>query len=380
MKKHYLYIAILTAISTLLFHSCTKPETLPEEPATETLQKVELTEVQAANAGLATAKPSFQPVAGVLNTTGRVDLPPDRAVMLSVPIGGTISEMNLLPGTPFKKGQVLAEVSDMAILALKEEYLLLKLDQALMKAELDRLRLVRNQDAAGERQFKKVETELQKLAVRIGALRGKLQLLSIDYEKLDEQNLDAKMQLRAPFDGFVGNVLATKGSYVKPESVIAELIDPQDLHLMFTVLEPEIGQLEAASAIEAESPAFPGKIFTAKILLLGRSLNAQRQLEVHAHFDQVYRQLFPGLFMQVRVKTQSARELTVPSEAVVRFGAKEYCFRKIGALAFEPVEVITSGSSNGRTAIRSGLSTEDEIATRGAYVLLMKWKNAPEED
>jgi cobalt-zinc-cadmium efflux system membrane fusion protein len=309
-----------------------------------------------------------------------VDLPPDRAVMLSAPIGGTISEINLLPGTPFKKGQVLVELSDLAILALKEEYLLLKLDQVLMKAELDRLQLVRNQDAAGERQFKKVETELQKLAVRIGALRGKLQLLNIDHEKLNEQNLDAKMQLRAPFDGFVGNVLATKGSYVKPESVIAELIDPQDLHLMFTVLEPEIGQLDTASAIEAESPAFPGKVFTAKILVLGRSLNAQRQLEVHAHFDQVYRQLFPGLFMQVRVKTQSARELTVPSEAVVRFGAKEYCFRKTGALEFEPVEVITSGSSNGRTAIRSGLSTEDEIATRGAYVLLMKWKNTPEED
>jgi cobalt-zinc-cadmium efflux system membrane fusion protein len=76
------------------------------------------------------------------------------------------------------------------------------------------------------------------------------------------------------------------------------------------------------------------------------------------------------------------KALTIPEEAVVRFGNNQYIFRQVKPLTFEMVEVQTEQAGKGLLAISStALNLEnEELVIASAYSVLGKLKNSAEEE
>jgi cobalt-zinc-cadmium efflux system membrane fusion protein len=88
------------------------------------------------------------------------------------------------------------------------------------------------------------------------------------------------------------------------------------------------------------------------------------------------------MFMNAEIEVQSSNSWTLPSDAVVSFKNKQYVFIAKGKNSFEMIEIKTGNTENGFTEIRfdNNLSFEQSnFVIGGAYNLLMKVKNAPDE-
>jgi len=368
----------LLLFGSFLSFSCGSPQV--EAPVvSEESSIITLSDVQLKNAEITTENPQIRELSDIINTLGSIDLPPTHRLALSVPIGGIVTEIDLLPGMKIKKGQILLTLRDMKYLELKESYLLLNLEWNKIKSEFTRYKILKEQDAVSEKQFKEMESTYLQLEIKRAVIKSQLTTLGIASEKLNAENLNPNLTIYSPVDGYVSNIHISKGEYVNPDRPMLELIDPSDIHLTMNILESDLGKLAEELPFEAISNTYPKNTYTGHILLIGKDLDEQRMVEVHAHFDKEYPELLAGMSMNVVIHSKKLSVLTVSESAVIQFGAVHYLFIQKSTNEFEGIEVEPGISENGLVEIKTKLDPKSKVVTKGSYTLLMKWKNAAEE-
>ena len=88
------------------------------------------------------------------------------------------------------------------------------------------------------------------------------------------------------------------------------------------------------------------------------------------------------MFMNAEIEIQSKEAYTLPEDAIVRYGNKQYVFAARDSSIFEMLEAQTGNSEHGYTALLPSATLHPEsqtYVTKGAYSLLMKLKNKEEE-
>ncbi|WP_217451902.1 efflux RND transporter periplasmic adaptor subunit [Mucilaginibacter humi] len=125
----------------------------------------------------------------------------------------------------------------------------------------------------------------------------------------------------------------------------------------------------------------PVKKHAGTILLIGRNLSADRNADVHCHFETYDKTLVPGTYMNAEIQVKNAQAYAIASEAIVQFEGKQYIYKVIGNREFEMTEVNTGESENGFTEIISptkDMTSNAVFVIQGAYSLLMLMKNKAE--
>ena len=83
--------------------------------------------------------------------------------------------------------------------------------------------------------------------------------------------------------------------------------------------------------------------------------------------------------MNAEVELKNNKAMTLPEEAVVRFGNSEFVFVELKKGNYEMMEVQTGGKEKGYVEIINSENLKNRpIVVTGAYSLLMKLKNTEE--
>jgi cobalt-zinc-cadmium efflux system membrane fusion protein len=125
----------------------------------------------------------------------------------------------------------------------------------------------------------------------------------------------------------------------------------------------------------------PGKKHQCEILLIGKDLSADRNTDVHCHFETYDKSLVPGTYMNAEIEVKNNSAFVLPADAFVRFEGKQYVFRAKANNQYDMIEVTEGESENGFTEILDQLPGElsgADFVTSGAYSLLMSLKNKAE--
>ena len=363
--------------------SCRTNNTPAVEEAYDSLttNHVQLTSAQIQHVGIEVGQPRRDTVSTVLHLQGKIDVPPHSVVSLSFPLGGYLKSTSLMPGMHVRKGQVLATLEDMQFIQLQQDYLMAKTRLTLAEAEYNRQRDLNASKASSDKVYQQAKTTFESERILVSALAQKLRLIDLNPDMISPETISKEAHLRSPIDGYVAKVNVNIGKYTAPTDNLFELIDPRDIHLALNVFEGDLIKIAVGQRVMAYTNTHPNKKYPAAIIIGNRTLNDDRMAEIHCHFDGTYPELAPGMFMNGEVAVQSHDALTVPEQAVVRWDNKYYVFVQREDREFEMTEVKTGDSNNGRTAIESAAITEQShIVTRNAYALLMKMRNAEEED
>ena len=113
--------------------------------------------------------------------------------------------------------------------------------------------------------------------------------------------------------------------------------------------------------------------------MIGHSLTAEKNTEVHCHFKKYDKSLVPGMYMNAEIELKNVSAITVPEESVVRFGNFEYIFVELKKNHFEMIEIKTGAKEDGYVEIINNEKLDNQpIVIKGAYSLLMKLKNSEE--
>ncbi len=172
---------------------------------------------------------------------------PVNFVKLAFRVPGQIISLPVVEGQKVKKGDLIAQVDpreiNIQLSAAKANYV-------TAKAQLER----------NERLLQRQAVSLQEME----SVRAQYEQARASYEA--QTNNLADTYLRAPFDGFIAKRSVENYQRIQPGMSVAELVDPRDLQVLFTIPDRAIGQITAPTlAFEVEFENFPGQKFEAKL-------------------------------------------------------------------------------------------------------------------
>lgn len=377
MQSKYIYILLLIILS-----SCgSKTTPAAEQATTETETLVVLNDAQLSNAKIETGQLDRRSISTTLTLHGKIDVPPQNMISVSMPLGGFLKSTQLLPGMPVRKGEVIAVMEDQQYIALQQEYLMAKSKNVYAKAEYQRQQTLNQSKASSDKVYQQSEMDYQTASITENALAEKLRLVGIKPESLTANNLSRTIPILAPITGYVSKVNVNIGKYVNPSDILFELINPEDIHLNLQVFEKDLALLAVGQKLKAFNNTYPDKKHPCEIILISQDLSADRSAEVHCHFEDYDRLLLPGMYMNAEVQVKTNNSLGINEEAIVSYLGKDYVFVVIDNHQFEMIEISRGNTEKGFCEIISKNVTELEtkkIVTKGAYALLMQLKNKSE--
>ena len=374
MNKVIVFLSLL-----LIAFSCKSRKAEPKQTETTTSENVVvLTDEQYKNAGVELGKLQQQSISSIFRTNGKIDVPPQNRVSISVPMGGYLKTTRLLPGMQVNRGAVLAVIEDPQYIQLQQDYLTAKAQFAFNEAEYLRQKELNESKATSDKVFAQTRATYQTQLVLIRSLEQKLQLIGLKPDRINVGNISKSINIYSPIRGFVSAVNVNIGKYVNPSDVLIELVDPSDIHLALTVFEKDVNKLFIGQKLMAYTNTNPGKKYPCTIILVSKHLSDDRATEVHCHFEKYDKELLPGMFMNADIDVQSRNAYGLPSDAIVNYENKQFVFVAKEKNQFEIVQVTPGSSENGYTEIddQSVVKLKDRnVAVKGAYNLLMKLKN-----
>lgn len=376
MKCHNLFVIFLAA-----FASCSTNQTVTEQKTADVPENVvTLTTTERKTAGMELGKPEKGLASSFLKVSGLVDVPPQNVVSVSFPIGGYLVSTRLLPGMRVRKGEAIAQMQDQSLIQMQQDYLVAKAKVGFLQKEYERQKLLNVTKTTSDKVLEQTQSEYQTQRILVSSLREKLRLVRIDAGSLNENNIRRSVAIYSPIDGYVSAVHVNIGKYVNPSDVLFELVNPNDLHLSIKVFEKDLSLLQPGQKVKVNLVNNPEKTYEAKVSLISKNLDNDRSAEVHCHFSNGTADLLPGMFANATIETKTTDAVTVPEDAVVRWGANHYLFVQKKADSFAMEEVTVGTTSNGRTEIRS--APEDllgqTVISKNAYTALMKLQNKAE--
>ncbi len=376
-------IYILFFLVTTLMSCSSEPKVESENITTEinASTKVNLTKEQAVLAQLVTEPIKLGKMKGSVHLNGVVDVPPTGIASVSIPMGGYVQDISLIPGTFVKKGQVLATVKDPAYVQLQENYLATKAKLSYLQQDLDRQKSLLTQEAVSKKAFQQVQVEFNANTIQLKALSEQLKLINIQPELLSTENMTSLVKLISPISGYITKVNINRGKYVTPSDILLEIMDPNDIHAAITIYEKDIANFRVGMKGTVSLTQDPSRTYPVTILAVSQNINEDKTGLLHCHFDQVPKNVLPGMFLTADLIVESQEAILIPIGAVQRFQGKDYIFFQNAPNEFEAIAIEINQSNKDFISVNK-LNAKDwvgkQVVTKNGFSLLGMLMNKSE--
>ncbi|MDE2564401.1 MAG: efflux RND transporter periplasmic adaptor subunit, partial [Burkholderiales bacterium] len=181
----------------------------------------------------------------------------------------------------------------------------------------------------------------------------------------------ARITLRAPIGGVVVELGVRPGMTVAPGAMLFRINGLATVWADAQVPESQAFLLRPGAAVQATSPAAPGRTFSGRVQAVLPAVDPRtRTLTARMVLANRGGALVPGMFVQMRLAgAGTGAALLVPSEAVIRTGRRAIVVLATGDGHFRPVPVRTGLDSGGRTEILSGLQAGQQVVASGQFLI-----------
>jgi membrane fusion protein, multidrug efflux system len=306
-------------------------------------------------------------------------------------VDGKLITVNFSEGQDVKKGDVLGEIDPVIYKAQYDQAVAKKAqDEALLANQ--RLDLIRYQQLATSNAGSKQQADTQRAVVA-----QQEALVNADQAAID--NAQATLgytKIIAPLSGRAGLRQVDQGNIIHAADVTGLVIitQLQPIAVQFSLPQQQIVRVNAASAKGTLAVDVFGNdgvtvVDTGKLTGIDNQVDPTTgTLKLKAEFPNGRFQLWPGQFVNVRLKVETIEKaIVVPTSAVQRgpAGTFSYVIGPDNVATAKPV-VVTQQNEND-AVVASGLTTSDRVVTTGfanlsdgAKVLIGENSQAPSAD
>lgn len=346
-------------------------------------------------------------IRSVVSTNGKIE--PVNNFEAHAPISTSVRRVLVKEGDSVKQGQLLVVLDDAdaraqaaraqtQLRAAKAELgaterggnqeEVLDLEAQLVKAgtdrdsaqrNLDALRKLEQQGAASAGEVRDAENTLARAFAQLTFLRKKqtkrysnAELARVAAQGTEAQasydaaqDVLAKANVRAPFNGIVYSLPAKQGGFVAAGDLLLQVADLRNVMVRAFVDEPDVARLASGNPIEITWDAVPGRMWRATVTVIPSTvkLHGSRNVgETTSIVDNKDLKLLPNINVGVTiVAAEHDNVLVVPREAVRMDDSKPYVLLVAGH-ELKRRNVETSLSNLTQVEITRGLSARDLIA------------------
>ena len=355
------------------------------------------------------SRPVIRPVRPFVDFTGTTRA--IESVEIRARVGGVLREQRFEPSQIVKKDQVLFVIEPEQYQAARDEAAALLssaiADSALKESNLERVGIAIETNAVSKQDLDRAQAERDAAVASVLAARARLSRAQLDFEYT---------RVRSPTTGQVGRRLVDPGNLVGfgEQTLLTTVNRIQPIHVLFNAPEwvvlamlRAMDEADIQQAAESDSPTArsePDRVvqvrvgtaadadsfpFQGYVDFVGNTVDPSTgTIEIRAEFDNEDLDLFPGLFVRVRVLGVEARDQILVDERAIGtdLGGKyvflvgegdivERVYVKVGQPQPDGTIVVEEGIgpddtyiSNGLLRARPGLPvvplTEEEMARR----------------
>jgi len=375
------YSVLLMLILFFAVQCNKKEETVAKPTAPKDESVVVLTDAQISNTPIETMSLSVKNISTVLKINGKIDVPPQNLVSVSVPLGGYLKSTNLLPGMQVKKGQVIAIIENPQLIQLQQDYLMAKSKLHFAELDYNRQKKLNQSQASSDKVMQQAQSEMNNQRIMMNTLAEQLLLVNINPGSLTSGSIRKSVPVYSIINGFVSKVHVNIGKFVNPSDVLFELINPNDIHLNLKVYEKDLEILKIGQRFTAYTNTQPDKKYVGEIILISKDINADGTADIHCHFEKYDQNLTPGMYMNAEIETETSFSNALPEESVVNFEGENYVFVEKKKQTYKLIPVTLGEAENGFVQIKNvEVFKNRKIVSKNAYTLLMKLKNTASEE
>ncbi|MBI1222650.1 MAG: HlyD family efflux transporter periplasmic adaptor subunit [Bacteroidetes bacterium] len=371
----------LLYLSSILLLACNNTST----PVAEDVAQInpdknsfELSDKALQTIGLVADVPKFSEITGEIDVNGMLDIPPDQNVSYSLPYSGKITQIPLINGMKIKKGKLLFEIENPVFLDMQEQFLRNKSDLETARLNYQRQAELAKDKINAQKDLEDAKNQLQQLEAAYESSKEKLELLNYNPATLTAENLSPKTRFYSDKDYWVKMVHVNMGTFVQSGNLIVELLDLSHLHLELKVFEKDLNKLYIGQKIQFRLQ-HEEQIRSASIYLIGKSIDAERTVQVHGHLDSDEGNLLPGIFIHASILIAGDSSWWLPSSALQVWQGKNYLFEQVGKNTFHMLEIKNPDIRNNKLLLDQEYRGRKFVNT-GAFELLAFMQNANEEE
>ncbi|MEN9800085.1 MAG: hypothetical protein RL653_3782 [Pseudomonadota bacterium] len=271
-------------------------------------------------------------------------------------VSGQVTQVLVERGMPVRKGQVLAVVDSRAagfqVAAAEAQSQAARTQSQMAKQDCERADLLFTQGSLAKSEYERMMTACTAQLYQANAAAANAALA---------HKVAGDTQIRAPFDGIIGERFVNLGEYVQPPSRVASVYAVDPVRVNLSVPEQAVGLVRAGQSLQLGVSAWPGRQFPAVVRFVSPALRANtRDLIVEAWASNPDGALRPGMFAVARVSVGEEEQPTVPSAAIRADGTVKRMYLARDGQAFEMV-VRTGVEQDGRVAVMEPLTAGDKV-------------------
>ncbi|RYD81362.1 MAG: efflux RND transporter periplasmic adaptor subunit, partial [Verrucomicrobiaceae bacterium] len=295
-----------------------------------------------------------QPLHRTLRVSGTIDDDDTRHRRLSAYVDGRVERLGVrYIGAEVKEGELLATIYSPALLAARDEFILL----ARQPGSPTRESLLR---AARER------------LVRLGLSQEQITKLP------NQESPPNHLEILAPMSGTVVSRNVYEGQYVKEGDVLFEIADFSKMWFVFNAYERDLSWIAPGQMVEITSPAVPGESYTAAIDFIDpnldpvtRSAKGRVILEnpLVGEGSAARRQLLHKVYGDGVIHVKTAPVLAVPRSAVLAPGVDAIAYVAEGEGGYSPRKLKLGRAGDNVWEVFAGLQEGEKVVTNGNLLI-----------
>ncbi|MCL7961391.1 MAG: efflux RND transporter periplasmic adaptor subunit [marine benthic group bacterium] len=334
------------------------------------------------------SQPVVRPVRPFVDFTGTTRA--IESVEIRARIGGVLREQRFQPSEIVDENQVLFVIEPEQYQAARDEAAALLnsaiADSALKESNLERVQIAIETNAVSKQDLDRAQAERDAAVASVLGARARLSRAQLDFDYT---------RVRTPITGQVGRRLVDPGNLVGygEQTLLTTVNRIQPIHVFFNAPEwvvlamlRAMEEAQVAEAVEGGSRTVQGQKKEVVEVLVGTAADADSfpiegyvdfvgntvdpstgTIEIRAEFDNEDLDLFPGLFVRVRVLGVEARDEVLVSERAVGtdLGGK-YVYRVGEDNVVERVYVtVGQPQPDGTIVVEEGIGVDDTYISNG---------------
>jgi cobalt-zinc-cadmium efflux system membrane fusion protein len=374
MKNIYLVLILALTIAC---------QSKKEETTTETAVKenvVELTKNQLDNSKIKIGTLTNTSLSSTIKVNGKITLAPNAMASVSMPLGGYIKNIKVMPGMVIGKGQVLAVIEDQSYVQIQQDYLTTKQQLAYASKDFARQKELNSSQAVSEKNFQLAESEFAKQRITLKSLEEKLKLIHINPASLTANTISKSVNIYAPISGMVTKIDVNIGKYVNATDMLFQIMDNKSMYAKLNVFEKDAANLAIGQKIKVYTNTQPDVFYETKIEFVNKSYSDENAIEVYAKISNTTKKLIPGNYINASIQVDNNNAFVLSNDAIVDFEDKKFVFvQDANKNSFSMQEVQIGIVTDKVTEIRNYETLQSKsVVISDAYTLLMVLKNKEE--
>jgi cobalt-zinc-cadmium efflux system membrane fusion protein len=340
---------------------------------------LKLSAEDAERAGIKLETLSAAPQVDTITVTATIRANEDRVVRIAPRVEGRVTTVSANLGDRVRAGQTLATLDSLVIGEAASTLVQAQSSYRVAESDFKRAEGLNAEEIIPKKEFLRAKSELEKATIALRAAEDRLRLLGVSARRSDSaasaDHVESTFPVTAPFAGIVVEKKAALGQLATPSEPLFVLADLSRVWIEADLSEALLAKVHVGATATVNVTAYPGERFTGRVTYIAAVLDKdKRTVPTRIEVDNRDGRLKPEMFVTATIASTgrgakpATPVLSVPDDAIVLMQGlpSVFVFEQGG---YEQRAIDPGERFAGRTVVKSGLATGEQVVAAGAYAL-----------